>query len=125
MLIMTRSRRASFLPASLQETEELEFEMGMVRSRAVALMCGVALGLIGVQGAAAQSNANARNVTLLERLVIGLGGAPKVAIDTPQAVTVVSQEDIDIKQAGTTGELFDSVPGVTMVGSDRQFGEAF
>ncbi len=99
--------------------------MGMVRSRAVALMCGVALGLIGVQGAAAQSNANARNVTLLERLVIGLGGAPKVAIDTPQAVTVVSQEDIDIKQAGTTGELFDSVPGVTMVGSDRQFGEAF
>ena len=99
--------------------------MGLVRSRAVALMCGVALGTVALQGAAAQSNVNTTNVTLLERLVIGLGGAPKVAIDTPQAVTVVSQKDIDQAQASTTGEIFDSVPGVTIVGSDRQLGEAF
>jgi len=98
--------------------------MGLVRSRAATLMCGVALGLIAVQGAAAQSNVNTTNVTLLERLVIGLG-TPKVAIDTPQAVTVVDQDDIDAAQASTTGELFDSVPGVSMVGGERQFGEAF
>lgn len=99
--------------------------MGLVRARSVALMCGVALGLIGAQGAAAQSNVNTTNVTLLERLVIGLGGAPKVAINTPQAVTVINQADIDAAQASTTGELFSTVPGVTIVGSDRQLGEAF
>ncbi len=99
--------------------------MGLVKSSAAALMCGVALSAIGLQGAAAQStNVNATNITLLERLVIG-AGAPKVAIDTPQAVTVINQADIDQAQASTTGELFDSVPGVTMVGSERQFGEAF
>ncbi|MBU1305182.1 MAG: TonB-dependent receptor [Alphaproteobacteria bacterium] len=88
-------------------------------------MCGVALAVVGTQGAFAQSNTNASNITLLERLVIGLGGAPKVAIDTPQAVTVLNQSDLDRSQATTTGGLFDSVPGVTMVGSERQFGEAF
>ncbi|HTM77756.1 MAG TPA: TonB-dependent receptor plug domain-containing protein, partial [Devosia sp.] len=99
--------------------------MGLVKTGAAALMCGVALSAIGLQGAAAQStNVNASNVTLLERLVIG-AGAPKVAINTPQAVTVVNQADIDDLQASTTGEIFDSVPGVTMVGSERQFGEAF
>ncbi|KKB09888.1 hypothetical protein VE26_08675 [Devosia chinhatensis] len=77
-----------------------------------------------VQGAAAQQNINATNITLLERLVIGLG-VPKVAIDTPQAVTVLEQADIDLLQATTTGEIFKSVPGVTIVGSERQFGEAF
>ncbi|HTM76884.1 MAG TPA: TonB-dependent receptor, partial [Devosia sp.] len=99
--------------------------MGLVKTGAAALMCGVALSAIGLQGAAAQStNVNASNVTLLERLVIG-AGAPKVAINTPQAVTVINQADLDQAQASTTGELFESVPGVTMVGSERQFGEAF
>jgi hemoglobin/transferrin/lactoferrin receptor protein len=100
--------------------------MGLVKSSAAALMCGVALSAIGLQGAAGQSatNVNASNITLLERLVIG-AGAPKVAIDTPQAVTVINQADIDQAQASTTGELLASVPGVTMVGSERQFGEAF
>ena len=99
--------------------------MGLVRASSAALMCGVALTLIGAQGAAAQAkNVNTTNVTLLERLVIG-AGAPKVAINTPQAVTVVNQADIDQAQASTTGELFASVPGVNMVGSERQFGEAF
>ncbi|WP_291375688.1 TonB-dependent receptor [Devosia sp.] len=77
------------------------------------------------QGAAAQTPVNATYVTLLERLVIGLGGAPKVAIDTPQAVTVVTGDDIDQLQATTTGDIFATVPGVTIVGSERQLGEAF
>lgn len=99
--------------------------MGLVQSRAAALMCGVAFGVMGAQGAVAQTDVNASNVTLLERLVIGLGGAPKVAIDTPQAVTVIDQADLDRAQATTIGGIFDSVPGVTVVGSERQFGEAF
>src|SRR6185312_14854048 len=102
---------ASHPPASRHTQLKLELRMGLVRARSVALMCGVALGLIGAQGAAAQSNVNTTNVTLLERLVIGLGGAPKVAIDTPQAVTVINQADIDAAQASTTGELFSTVPG--------------
>ncbi|MBN9334288.1 TonB-dependent receptor [Devosia sp.] len=97
--------------------------MGLVKSRAAALMGGIALAIVAQQGAQAQ-NVNASNITLLERLVIG-AGAPKVAINTPQAVTVLNQADLDKEQAATTGELFTSVPGVTVVGSQRQFGEAF
>ncbi|MET0439897.1 MAG: TonB-dependent receptor [Devosia sp.] len=97
--------------------------MGLVRSRAAALLGGVALAIVAQQGAVAQ-NVNATNITLLERLVIG-AGAPKVAINTPQAVTVLNQADIDKEQAATTGELFATVPGVAIVGSQRQFGEAF
>ncbi|SFV38368.1 hemoglobin/transferrin/lactoferrin receptor protein [Devosia crocina] len=97
--------------------------MGLVRSRAAALLGGVALAIVAQQGAQAQ-NVNATNITILERLVIG-AGTPKIAIDTPQAVTVINQADIDQLQAATTGELFANVPGVTVVGSQRQFGEAF
>ncbi|KKB77798.1 hypothetical protein VW35_14175 [Devosia soli] len=97
--------------------------MGLVRSRTAALLGGVALALVAQQAAQAQ-NVNATNITLLERLVIG-AGAPKVAINTPQAVTVLNQADIDKEQADTTGALFATVPGVTVVGSQRQFGEAF
>lgn len=97
--------------------------MGLVRSRAAALLGGVALAIVAQQGAVAQ-NVNATNITLLERLVIG-AGAPKVAINTPQAVTVINQADIDQAQASTTGDLFANVPGVAIVGSQRQFGEAF
>jgi len=100
--------------------------MGLVKSSAAVLMCGVALSAIGLQGAAAQSttNVNATNITLLERLVIG-AGAPKIAIDTPQAVTVINQADIDAKQVNSTGEIFDDVPGITMIGSERVLGESF
>ena len=99
--------------------------MGLVRSQAAALMCSVALGVMGVQASAAQTvNVNATKLTLLERLVIGAGKA-KVAIDTPQAVTVVNQDDIDAAQAGSTGEILDDIPGVTMIGSERVLGESF
>lgn len=97
--------------------------MGLVKSRAAALMGGIAVAIIAQQGAVAQ-NVNATNITLLERLVIG-AGAPKVAINTPQAVTVINQADINQAQASTTGALFANVPGVAIVGSQRQFGEAF
>lgn len=99
--------------------------MGLVNSRAATLMCGVALGMVSAQGAFAQSsNVNAGNVTLLERLVIG-AGAPKVAIDTPQAVTVVNQADIDALQATSISDVLETVPGVTIIGSERILGESF
>lgn len=99
--------------------------MGLVARLATALLGSVAISGLSIGLAAAQTqNQNTKYVTLLERLVIG-SGAAKVAIDTPQAVTVIDQKDIDDKQASTTGELFSSVPGVMIVGSDRVFGEAF
>jgi outer membrane receptor for ferric coprogen and ferric-rhodotorulic acid len=103
-----------FQPASRsRKNKRLETEMGLVKSRAAALMGGIALAIVAQQGAQAQ-NINASNITLLERLVIG-AGAPKVAINTPQAVTVLNQADLDKEQAATTGELFATVPGVAVV----------
>ncbi|WDQ98097.1 TonB-dependent receptor [Devosia sp. J2-20] len=99
--------------------------MGLVRSQATALMCGAALGVVGMQAVAAQSvGVNTTNITILERLVIG-AGAPKIAIDTPQAVTVVNQDDIDAAQATSIGDVLDTVPGVTLIGSERVLGESF
>lgn len=62
--------------------------------------------------------------TLLGRIILG-AGAEKVAIDTPQAVTVLDQEDIDHEQATTPAELFDKIPGVQAIGSDRDGGLSF
>ena len=100
--------------------------MGHIARYATALLGSVALGVLGAGAAHAQQaqNTNTKYVTLLERLVIG-SGAPKVAIDTPQAVTVIDQADIDAKQATTIGEVLDDTPGVTMIGSERAFGESF
>ena len=99
--------------------------MGLVARIATALLGSVAFGVLSAGAAHAQAqNTNTKHVTLLERLVIGTG-APKVAIDTPQAVTVVDQQDIDAKQASTVGEILDDTPGITMIGSERVFGESF
>lgn len=101
--------------------------MGLVRANARALLAGVALTAIAsAQVAQAQevTNTNTTFMTLLERIVVG-AGKEKVAIDTPLAVTVVDQADIDAQQAVTVGELFQDVPGTTVIGSDRAFGQAF
>jgi hemoglobin/transferrin/lactoferrin receptor protein len=63
--------------------------------------------------------------TILGRIVLGFG-APKVAIDTPLAVTVQEQEDIDREQPSSVRDLFDTVPGVQTAGStSRPLGLAF
>ncbi|WP_421760423.1 TonB-dependent receptor domain-containing protein [Devosia sp.] len=99
--------------------------MGLVTRRTAIIMGGVALGAVSAgMVTAATVTDNSQYITLLERLVIG-AGAPKVAVDTPQSVTVVDQADIDQKQAGTIGEIFESVPGVTVVGSDNPMGQGF
>lgn len=72
---------------------------------------------------AAQDSDN--GFTLLGRLVFGWG-QPKVAIDTPQAVTVIDQEDLDREQPRAIGDLFANVPGVQAAGASvRALGQAF
>jgi len=62
--------------------------------------------------------------TPLGRIVLGFG-APRVAIDTPQAVTVINREDLDRQQANTLSDVFATVPGVQTTGSLRPSGQAF
>lgn len=92
------------------------------------LLCGVAtLALVGSQLAAAQETNEADKqgrVTLLQRLVVG-AGADKVAIETPQAVSVVDQAALDAEQPETVGDAIDALPGVKAIGSQRVLGESF
>ena len=62
--------------------------------------------------------------TPLGRIVFGWG-TDQVALDTPQAVTVIDQEEIDRQLATSIGEFFDGVPGVQGVGSNRPLGQTF
>ncbi|WP_319498250.1 TonB-dependent receptor domain-containing protein [uncultured Cohaesibacter sp.] len=64
------------------------------------------------------------SMNILDRIVVSTGTA-KVAIDTPQAVTVLNQEDIDEAQPDTLGDLFKFVPGVTATGADSALGQSF
>lgn len=62
---------------------------------------------------------------ILGRVVLGFG-APKVASDTPLAVTVQDQADLDRKQPSSIRDVFDTVPGVQTAGStSRPLGLAF
>ncbi|MEL6202382.1 MAG: TonB-dependent receptor [Pseudomonadota bacterium] len=66
-----------------------------------------------------------RGATLLQRLIVGFG-EPKVATDTPQAVTVIDQEDIDREVPGTVADLIEKAPGVTATGNgDNLIGQNF
>lgn len=99
--------------------------MGLVARSLAVLAGGAAINaMMAAAPVFAQDDEAAGQTTILQRLVIG-AGAEKVAIDTPQAVTVLDQEDIDKEQPTTIGDTFDSVPGVQAIGSDRIFGESF
>lgn len=52
-------------------------------------------------------------------------GRSRVAIDTPQAVSSIEQEEIDREQASKPGELVRLIPGVTAFGGDRMTGQSF
>jgi hemoglobin/transferrin/lactoferrin receptor protein len=87
------------------------------RLMASATVAALAAGPIAAQTAA--------DVPLLGRIILG-AGQPKVAMDTPQAVTSVEQEDLDRDQPETLTELFKTVPGVQGAGaSARPLGQAF
>ncbi|MCU0828905.1 MAG: TonB-dependent receptor [Tabrizicola sp.] len=62
---------------------------------------------------------------MLGRIIFGAGTA-KVAIDTPQAVTALEQEDLDRKQASSIAGIVKGVPGVQAAGAaSRPLGQAF
>ncbi len=73
--------------------------------------------------AMAQEDSGATRLSL-DKLIIS-GGAEKVAIDTPQAVTALDQDDIDQKQATTIGDLLEDIPGVNIQGGVGQLGQGF
>lgn len=106
--------------------------MGLNKTFHSRLLGGVALwGLVHTGGAAAQDLVPETAVTLpadgstslLQQIVVS-AGVPKVAIDTPQAVTVLGQDAIDAQQPRTIGDIFSEVPGVTPIGSNSVLGES-
>lgn len=108
--------------------------MGLVGYRSALLLTGTAIVLAyGIQSISAQDgsgeeasdkNEKKGRVTLLERLVIG-AGVEKVAIDTPQAVSVVTDGDIDNLQATEITDIVDGVPGVNAAGGASALGQSF
>lgn len=70
------------------------------------------------------SSAHAGETTQLDRIVIS-AGKEKVAIETPQSVSVVDQEDLDAAQPTTIGDVLTDLPGVKAIGSERVLGESF
>ncbi len=83
-----------------------------------------ALGALLVFTSAAPAQEVAQETNRLERLVIS-AGQEKVAIDTPQSVSVVDQEDLESEQALTLGDVLTDLPGVKTTGSERVLGESF
>ncbi|MGB3501510.1 MAG: TonB-dependent receptor [Mesorhizobium sp.] len=113
--------------------------MGLVGQGARALLCGTAVTLLAgttlawaqAQQAAATTDEQVTTesekkgrATALQRLVLG-AGQEKVAIDTPSAVTVVEQQDIDDEQPQTINEIIKNIPGINATGSDRLLGQNF
>jgi hemoglobin/transferrin/lactoferrin receptor protein len=110
--------------------------MGYSFHRKAALAAGTALVLLTATQVFAQQEPDTNGeqqvneaeksgrVMLLKRLVLG-AGQEKVAIDTPQAVSVVTQEDMDRLQPETIGEIIRATPGVNVTGSDRLLGQSF
>ncbi|GAA0777440.1 TonB-dependent receptor domain-containing protein [Roseibium denhamense] len=98
--------------------------MGLTKTCQTRLMGGVALWVLTFTGSAyAQDGAFEDSATPLQRIVVGTG-VDKVAIDTPQAVTVLDQDAIDAQQARTIGDVFKEIPGVMPIGSNSVFGES-
>jgi hemoglobin/transferrin/lactoferrin receptor protein len=62
--------------------------------------------------------------TFLGRILFGFG-LPRVAIETPQSVSVAEQSDLDRAQADTIRDVVADMPGVSMAGSESPLGQAF
>lgn len=86
--------------------------------------CLLMAGTAQAQEAQAKRPDSAAAQLSLGRIVVS-AGAEKVAIDTPQAVTALDQEDIDQAQATTMGDLLEAIPGVSVVGGVSALGQGF
>jgi hemoglobin/transferrin/lactoferrin receptor protein len=94
------------------------------------LLAGVAnLVLVGLAHAQATDAASEDAVATASKLSLGKvvvsAGQEKVAIDTPQAVTTLEQDDIDQAQASTIGDLLAGIPGVNTMGGVGSLGQGF
>jgi hemoglobin/transferrin/lactoferrin receptor protein len=96
------------------------------------LLAGAAqIALAGVAQAQAspasapQDGATATASQLSLGKVVVSAGQEKVAIDTPQAVTTLDQDDIDNAQASTIGDLLTGIPGVSTMGGVGALGQGF
>ena len=90
------------------------------------LALGTALIVTPIQAWAQDTAADAPQTTrmTLDRMVIS-AGTEKVAIDTPQAVSTLDQDDIDQIQATTIGDLLEAMPDVNVQGGVGQLGQGF
>ncbi|WP_322889446.1 MULTISPECIES: TonB-dependent receptor domain-containing protein [unclassified Yoonia] len=95
-----------------------------MRPRRLGLTCLLTTTAILAAGTAAAQQTQLDSGTFLGRLIFG-AGQQKVAIDTPQAVSVLDQQDIDREQAANVGQILRNVPGAQTAGSDRPLGFAF
>ena len=86
-----------------------------------ALLAGAAMALPAA--ALAQDNDGASRLSL-GRVIVS-AGAEKVAIDTPQAVTSLDQDDLDDTQASTIGDLLEGIPGFSIQGGVSALGQGF
>jgi len=101
--------------------------MGLVGHRSLILASGVALcaTCMSAPAMAQDEGTGAGQATLLQRLILGFG-RPKVATDTPSAVTVIEQDDIDEEIPDTASSLAEKIPGVNATGnSSNMLGQNF
>lgn len=92
-------------------------------SRNTVLLGTVALAAVLATPSYAQEEESAGYLTNLGQIIFG-AGAEKVAIDVPQAVTVIDEDEIEKESPDTIGDIVKNVPGVTTVGSESFFGES-
>lgn len=96
----------------------------MTKTR-LSLLLGTILAAMPMPGGAQEDGRSPETTRMtLDRMVIS-AGAEKVAIDTPQAVSTLDQEDIDQAQATTIGDLLENMPGVNVQGGVGQLGQGF
>lgn len=88
-----------------------------------ALLIGTAMMAPAV-ALAQEESSDAVTRMALDRMIIS-AGTEKVAIDTPQAVSALDQEDIDQTPASTIGDLLEGLPGVNVQGGVGQLGQGF
>lgn len=94
-----------------------------MRLGATLLLCA-STSVAAINAAHAQ-DAGEGGATLLQRLILG-AGQEKIATETPQAVTVVNQEDIDTEVAETVADIIEKIPGVSATGNpDNVLGQNF
>ncbi|KZK95355.1 TonB-dependent heme receptor A precursor [Pseudovibrio sp. Ad46] len=102
--------------------------MSISRYSRAALLASTTLSLALISAAvsaqeAKQPVAADSLATMLDEIIVS-AGKEKVAIDTPQAVTSVSREQIEAAQASTLGEILDAVPGITTINADNALGQS-